>query len=303
MDLWLAALQSLTQRGQPLPDPCRVPRNFNAGMAAVAHGVWPSEDHVLGGAQRDHCLAELKRLLDDQGDETAAVIIEPIVQGAAGIVCQPEGFLRGVCDLAQEYGVLLIADEVATGFGRTGTMFACAHERVEPDIMCVGKGLSGGYLPLAATLATDRVEQAFCGERRRTLYHGHTFTGNPLGCAAALASLDLFEFSHLLEHVTGSARIIADRLEALRPRSHVLDVRQRGIMVGIELCRDRATREPFDDSKRMGSEVCMAMRSKGLILRPLGDVIVLMPIPAMPHPMLHRMLDIVVQTILGWTFD
>ncbi len=289
----------------PLPDPCREPREVRdavAGAATGADGVWPSEDGALGRALRDRCLGQLKRLLEEQGKHTAAVVIEPIVQGAAGIICQPQGFLRGVHDLAREHGTLLIADEVATGFGRTGTMFACAHERVEPDIMCLGKGLSGGYLPLAATLATDRVEQAFCGElaERRTLYHGHTFTGNALGCAAAMASLDLFESSHLLEHVAGSARIIAERLEALRPCPHVLDVRQRGIMVGIEFCRDRAAREPFDFSKRTGSELCLALRCEGVILRPLGDVIVLMPIPAMPHEMLQRMLDTVVRIILAW---
>ena len=292
----------------PAPDPCRAPREMIdsvAGSEPVGDAVWPSENRALGSALRDQCLAALKRLLEQHADQTAAVIIEPIVQGAGGIICQPEGFLRGVHELTKEHDALLIADEVATGFGRTGTMFAVAREGVEPDIMCLGKGLSGGYLPLAATLATHTVEEAFCGEpsQQRTLYHGHTFTGNALGCAAALASLDLFESSGLLEHVAASGRIIAERLNALRACPNVLDVRQRGIMVGIELCRDRAAREPFDLAKGTARAVCLAMRSRGLLVRPLGDVIVLMPIPAMPHQMLGRMLDTVVESILDWRYD
>src|SRR5690349_10363674 len=138
---------------------------------------------------------KLERLLDLHGREIAAVIVEPLVQGAAGILVQPPGFLRRVRELTEQYGVLLIADEVATGFGRTGTMFACEQERVSPDLLCLGKGLTGGYLPLAATLATERVYEGFLGapDELRTFFHGHTFTGNPLACAAAIANLELFE--------------------------------------------------------------------------------------------------------------
>ena len=294
----------------PMPDTCHPPPQMHtaADTAPCRGNVWPSEDRQLGDVLRDHCLAELNRILVRQADQIAAIVIEPIMQGAAGMVCQPPGFLRSIADLAKKHDALLIADEVATGFGRTGTLFACEHENVEPDIMCLAKGISGGYLPLAATLVTDRIEQAFAGaiHERKTLYHGHTYTGNALGCAAALASLDLFDSSSLLEHINRSAKIVTNRLDVLRdPASfpHVLDVRQRGLMIGIELCEDRTTHRPLDPAQHHGASLCTAMRSKGLILRPLGDVIVLMPIPAMPHPMLHRMLDIVVQTILGWTFD
>jgi adenosylmethionine-8-amino-7-oxononanoate aminotransferase len=281
----------------PQPDACRSPL-----LDTVKPSGWPSADPVLAAGLNEHCLGELDRLLGAHGDEVAAVLIEPVMQGAAGMICQPAGFVRGVAELAQRHGVLWIADEVATGFGRTGRMFACEHEGVQPDIMTVAKGITGGYLPLAATLCTDAVEQAFCGTREnpRTFYHGHTYTGNALGCAAALASLALIDSTDLLSHIQASAAIITQRLEALRSCPYVLDIRQRGIMVGIELCRDRATRQPFDAAQRVGAAVCQAMRPKGLIVRPLGDVVVLMPIPAMPHAVLHQMLDIVVETIASW---
>ncbi len=264
--------------------------------------IWPSENAELGAAIRDHTLDELKSILEDRADRIAAIVVEPLMQGAAGMVCHPPGFLRRVRVLADEHHVLLIADEVATGFGRTGTLFACEQEGVAPDIMCLAKGLTGGYVPLAATLATDAVEQAFCGpvEAGRTLYHGHTYTGNALACAAALASLDLFEATELLAHVRRSAAIIAERLDAMRNAAlfpQVLDVRQRGLMVGIELCRDRSTGESFDPALRTGAAVCRSMRREGVILRPLGDVVVLMPIPAMPHDLLDGMLDVVLKAL------
>jgi adenosylmethionine-8-amino-7-oxononanoate aminotransferase len=285
----------------PVPDPCRPPAEF-AGTSPASG--WPSEDVALGAALRDACLERLEGILREQAGKTAAIVIEPLVQGASGMVCQPEGFLRGVAERARDHDVLLIADEVAVGFGRTGRLFACEHEGVEPDVMCLAKGLTGGYLPLAATLTTDRIEAAFCGDyaERRTLYHGHTFTGNALGCAAALASLELFEKNDLLTHVGESARIIHQGLAALRDCPHVLDVRQRGVMVGIELCRDRATREPFDFSRRTGAAVCQAMRKEGVIVRPLGDVVILMPAPAMPHEVLRRLLEVVVTTIADWKY-
>lgn len=277
----------------PVPDACR-------STLRPKGNLWPSEDPELMTTLGQDCLAQLAELLERQGVRTAAIIIEPIMQGAAGMMCQPSGFLRGVAELARQHEVLLIADEVATGFGRTGTMFACQQEGVEPDILCLAKGITGGYLPLAATLATDEIEQAFCGEpaQRRTLYHGHTYTGNALACAAALASLTLFEETRLLDHIRQSTQLIRLGLDPLRSCPNVLDIRQRGLMVGIELCRDRSRREPFDFSRRTGAAVCQAMRGKGLIVRPLGDVMVLMPIPAMDHDVLKRMLAIVVQTLL-----
>jgi adenosylmethionine-8-amino-7-oxononanoate aminotransferase len=306
----------------PAPDACRLPaavvdtlkeQGFAIdadcfGMGECGLATWPSECTAPMTYIADYCLDQLEQLLKDQGEETAAIVIEPVMQGAGGMISQPPGFVRSVAELARRYNVLLIADEVAVGFGRTGKMFAVEHDGVEPDILCLGKGLTGGYLPLAATLATDEVEQSFAGdiEQGRTLYHGHTYTGNALACAAAIASLKLFESSNLLEHIKASTRIIRSKLEALRdpePCPHVLDIRQQGMMVGIELCPDRQTSRSFDPANppgQVGPELCQIMRQRGLIIRPLGDVLVLMPILAMEHATLENMLNIVVETILEW---
>jgi adenosylmethionine-8-amino-7-oxononanoate aminotransferase len=199
------------------------------------------------------------------------------------MIVQPAGFLREVRRLATQYDVLLIADEVATGFGRTGKMFACEHEGVEPDLMCVAKGITGGYLPLAATFATQQIFDAFLGEpwEGRTFFHGHTYTGNPLACAAALASLDLFERNDLVAAVANKAELLRQMLDGLKDFPHVGDIRQRGLMAGVELVSNRETRGGFDARKRVGAAVCARLRRHGVILRPLGDVIVLMPPPAM----------------------
>ena len=227
--------------------------------------------------------AELECVLDFHAGEIAAVIVEPLVQGAAGIRVQPPGYLRRVRELCDRHDVLLICDEVATGFGRTGTMFACEQERVAPDLLCVAKGLTGGYMPLAATLATERIYEGFLGnhEEFRTFFHGHTYTGNPLACAAALASLDLFERNDLVRQVEMKSHALAEMLEALRPLPHVGDIRQKGFMVGIELVADKATKKPFDPSRRLGHEICHRLRKHGVLLRPLADTIVLMPPLAM----------------------
>jgi adenosylmethionine-8-amino-7-oxononanoate aminotransferase len=222
------------------------------------------------------CLAALERLLIENGNRIAAVCIEPIVQGAAGMIVHPSGFLRGVRALCDRYDTLLIADEVAVGFGRTGKMFACEHEGVSPDLMCIAKGISGGYLPLAATLATQKIFDAFLGDPfdGRTFFHGHTYTGNPLACAAALASLDLFEKHDLVRSVSAKAVVLGEMLLRLKALPRVRQVRQKGFMVGIEL-------GGFDPHARTGAAVCAAVRNHGVILRPLGDVIVLMPPLAM----------------------
>jgi adenosylmethionine-8-amino-7-oxononanoate aminotransferase len=235
-------------------------------------------------AVKRHCLAELERILQQHASHIAAICIEPLVQGAAGMIVQPEGFLAEVRRLATQYDVLLIADEVAVGFGRTGTMFACEQERVQPDLMCVAKGITGGYLPLAATFATQQIFDAFLGQpwEGRTFFHGHTYTGNPLACAAALASLDLFERNDIVGNVRRNAvelsRLLHDQLAHL---PHVGDIRQKGYMVGVELVADKGTRRPFDPKRRLGAEVCARVRRHGVILRPLADTIVLMPPPAM----------------------
>jgi adenosylmethionine---8-amino-7-oxononanoate aminotransferase len=221
-------------------------------------------------------LDRLRELLVEHGPRIAAICIEPIVQGAGGVLIQPPGFLAGVRKLADEFGALLIADEVATGFGRTGKMFACEHENVSPDLMCVAKGISGGYLPLAATFATQKIFDAFLGEpwEGKTFYHGHTYTGNPLACAAAIASLDLFEKNDLVRAVSAKAVVLGEMLLRLKSLPRVREVRQKGFMVGIEL-------QGFDPRARTGAAVCMAVRKHGVIIRPLGDVMVLMPPLAM----------------------
>jgi adenosylmethionine-8-amino-7-oxononanoate aminotransferase len=244
---------------------------------------------------KTQALACLERLLEQNHQRIAAVCIEPIVQGAAGMIVHPEGFLRGVRELCTKYDVLMIADEVAVGFGRTGRMFACEHEGVEPDLMCVAKGISGGYLPLAATFATQQIFDAFLGEpwEGRTFYHGHTYTGNPLTCAAALASLDLFERNDFLASVRKKADALSAMLEPLKSLPHVGDIRQKGFMVGIELVSDKATKKPCDPKRRVGAEVCANVRKHGVIIRPLGDVVVLMPPLAMGVEDLKTIVDAV----------
>ncbi len=219
------------------------------------------------------------RLFEEKGHTLAALVIEPLVQGAAGMLTQPKGFLARLAALCRKHEVLLICDEVATGFGRTGTLFAVEQEGVRPDLLCLAKGITGGYLPLAATLATDEVYGAFLGAvaDKRTFFHGHTYTGNPLACAAALASLDLFESEKTLEKMKPSVEALTEGLREVAGLSHVGEVRQRGFMVGIELVRDRGTKEEYSYGERQGQRVCWAARKQGVLLRPLGNVVVLMP--------------------------
>jgi len=225
------------------------------------------------------CAAAMEDLLAEAADETAAVILEPLVQGAAGMITHPDGYLRRVADACRRHGVLLIADEVATGFGRTGRFFACEHEDVAPDILCLGKGISGGYLPLAATLATEHIYEAFLGAYTdcRTFFHGHTYTGNALACAAGVASLQVFETDGVLARVRAIAERLADGLAPLAGMPHVGEVRQRGVMVGIELVADRERREPYPPGERRAARACEAAVRRGVWIRPLGDVVVLMP--------------------------
>jgi adenosylmethionine-8-amino-7-oxononanoate aminotransferase len=237
-------------------------------------------------------LEEMDRLLASHAGEVAAVIMEPLVQGAAGMLVHPEGYLRGVRELCDRHGVLLILDEVATGFGRTGRMFACEHEDVAPDLMCVAKGITGGYLPLAATLASERVYEGFLGEFEefRTFFHGHTYTGNPLACAAALATLDVFEEERTLERLGPKISLLADLLEPVAELSAVRSIRRCGFMVGIELA-------DFPLHERMGHQVTMEARARGAIVRPLGDVVVLMPPLAISAAELTRLVAITAEAI------
>ena len=235
---------------------------------------WPGPGDCATG-----CLAAAEAVLSKKSDELAALVVEPLVQGAAGMLMQPPGYLKRLAELCRAHDVLLICDEVATGFGRTGKMFAVEHEDVRPDLMCIAKGLTGGYLPLAATLATDEVYSAFLGEfaSKRTFFHGHTYTGNPLACAAALASLALFEKERTLEKMKPTVAALTAELAGIAELPHVGEVRQRGLMVGIELVQDRRTKAEYPYELRQGHRVCLAARRRGVLLRPLGAVVVLMP--------------------------
>jgi adenosylmethionine-8-amino-7-oxononanoate aminotransferase len=237
--------------------------------------------------------SHLADLLAAHGDTIAAVIVEPLVQGAAGMLMQPDGYLRRVREMCDDYGVLLICDEVATGFGRTGRMFACEHEDVVPDLLCVGKGITGGYLPLAATLTTERLYEGFLGayEDYRSFFHGHTYTGNPLACAAGIATLETFERERTLEQLAPKIELLTRLLEReVAPLPAVAEVRQRGFMVGIEL-----TERPA--AERTGHRVTLAARRHGAILRPLGDVVVLMPPLAISEADLVRLVTITATAI------
>jgi adenosylmethionine-8-amino-7-oxononanoate aminotransferase len=243
---------------------------------------------------RIDCVEKLASLVEQHADELAAVVVEPLVQGAAGMITAPSGYLRRVREVTKQHGVLLIADEVATGFGRTGTLFACAQEGVTPDFLCLAKGLTGGYLPLAATLTTEEVFRAFTGppEQGRAFYHGHTYTGNPLGAAVALASLGLLE-GRVLAHLPRKAAQLRAGLERIAGLRCVGEVRQCGLMAGIELVADRATKAPFSAAKRVGARACRLARERGVLLRPLGDVVVVMPPLSIDESLVAVLLDVV----------
>jgi adenosylmethionine---8-amino-7-oxononanoate aminotransferase len=235
---------------------------------------------------------EMARILAAHEEGIAAVVIEPLVPGAAGMLVHPPGYLRAVRELCDRHGALMICDEVATGFGRTGTMFACEQERVVPDFLCLAKGLTGGYLPLAATLTTERVYEGFLGahEEFRTFFHGHTYTGNPLACAAALANLRAFEDEKTLLRMQPKIRLLGDLLAQVAEMDEVAEVRGRGFMVGIDLGE-------HDPALRMGQRVVREARDRGAIIRPLGNVIVLMPPLAISKGELRRLVKITAASI------
>jgi adenosylmethionine-8-amino-7-oxononanoate aminotransferase len=236
--------------------------------------------------------ADLERVLSEHRGEVAAVVVEPLVQGAAGMLVHPPGYLRDVRELCDRHGALLVADEVAVGFGRTGRMFACEHEGVSPDFLCLAKGISGGYLPLAATLTTERVYEGFLGEfdEYRAFFHGHTYTGNPLACAAALASLDVFAEEGTLERLGPVTELFGELLAGVAECDGVAEVRHRGLMAGIEL-------EPFPAGLRMGHRVTLEARRRGAVVRPLGDVVILMPPLSIGEADLRRLVEIVTESI------
>jgi len=239
---------------------------------------------------------DMERVLCEHDGEVAAVIVEPLVQGAAGMLVHPEGYLREVRELCDRHGVFLICDEVATGFGRTGRMFACEHEQVTPDFLCLAKGITGGYLPLAATLTTERVYEGFLGEHEelRTFFHGHTYTGNPLACAAALASLEVFEHERTLERLGPKIELLRRLLARVARLEPVAEVRQRGLMCGIEL-------GGYPPAARMGHRVTLEARARGAIVRPLGDVLILMPPLSISEADLTALVEIVGESVAAAT--
>ncbi|MEK7309342.1 MAG: adenosylmethionine--8-amino-7-oxononanoate transaminase [Planctomycetota bacterium] len=245
------------------------------------------------------CLTATETLIKKHHKELCGVVIEPLVQGAAGMLTQPKGFIRRIRQLCTKYDVLMIADEVATGFGRTGKMFACEHENVTPDIMTVAKGITGGYLPLAATLTTEKIFRAFLGEFKdnKTFFHGHTYTGNPLACSAALANLRIFRKEKTLQKLQPKIKMLSKELERFYELENVGDIRQCGFMAGIELVKERGTKEPFPGEARMGHQVILEARKQGVMLRPLGDVIVLMPPLSITVKELKLLLDVTYQSI------
>ncbi len=240
------------------------------------------------------CVAEFERTVKEHRDEVCAVVIEPLMQGAAGMISQPEGFLRAVWKIAKDNGLHFIADEVATGFGRTGTMFACRQEGIEPDFMCVAKGITGGYLPLAATMTTNEVFEGFMGrfDEFKTFFHGHTYTGNPVACAVAVENLALYEKERTIEKMADKIVQLREGLKRFTDLPHVGEVRQKGFMVGIELVKSRKTKRPYPPGEKVGHRVIMEARKRGVIIRPLGDVIVLMPPPAIDAGILEELVDV-----------
>lgn len=224
-------------------------------------------------------LEALENLLEKRPGAIAALVVEPLIQGAAGMLIWPKGVLKKMSALCCKHDVFLIADEVAAGFGRTGKMFACQHEDVTPDILCLAKGLTGGYLPLAATITTQRIYDGFVFDYKdqKTFFHGHTYTANPLACAAALANLKIFRKERVLKALGPNIKYLVKKLQMFYNLASVKEVRQLGFMVGIELVRDRKTMKPFAWEEQIGVRVCQEARKHGVILRPLGNVIVLMP--------------------------
>jgi adenosylmethionine---8-amino-7-oxononanoate aminotransferase len=247
---------------------------------------------------------EAKEKIAEKKESLAAVVLEPLMQGAAGMWPHPTEYLRAISEICRVNQVLLILDEVATGFGRTGRMFACEHARVTPDILCLAKGITAGYLPLAATLTTEEIFSAFLGEYKefKSFFHGHTYTGNPLGCAAALANLELFERDKIIEQMQPKIALLQRRLnEEFLPLRHVSDVRQWGFMAGIELVEDKTRRTNYAPGQRIGHKVILEARKRSVLIRPLGDVIVLMPPLSIDGAELSLLLDVVYDCIRAVT--
>ncbi|SEH57252.1 adenosylmethionine-8-amino-7-oxononanoate aminotransferase apoenzyme [Halobacillus karajensis] len=248
---------------------------------------------------RDEALETLESILKDHHEEISGLTIESMVQGAGGMIVMPEGYLSGVRELCTKYNVLMIIDEVATGFGRTGKMFACEHEEVEPDLMAAGKGITGGYLPIAITYTTEKIYEAFYDDytNLKTLFHGHSYTGNQLGCAVALANLDLFKKDQIVQQIAQKSEYLNELFKDLADLPHVGDIRQLGFMCGIELVYDKQTKSPFPFESRVAYKSSLKMRELGLLTRPTGDVVVFMPPLASTKEDLKAMIEIIKEAI------
>ncbi len=276
------------------------PINEGSGEQAVVAGIETPALEAAGAAS----LGQLEKLLAEKGEAIAAVVIEPLVQGAAGIWPQPPSFVRGVRELCDRYGTLMVCDEVATGFGRTGSMFAVEQAGVCPDIMCLAKGLTAGYLPLAVTLATEQIFDAFRGRYSdyKALFHGHTYGGNPLGCATALANLDVFDEENTVE--TGAARghLMGELLaEHVAPLAHTAALRRVGTMAAFEILKDPDSGVRFATDERRAYRAVLEARKRGVIIRPLGDTMVLMPPPALPETLMRELVTATAESVAAAT--
>ena len=250
------------------------------------------------------CVNKIDQILARNEGRVAALVLEPMIQAAGGFITSPPGYLKAASRIAKKHNVLLILDEVATGFGRTGKMFACEHEDVKPDIMAVAKGISAGYLPLAATFTTQKIYNAFLGEyaEKKTFYHGHTYTANPLAVAAAIANLEIFKKEKTIQKLQPKIRLLSRGLKRIAALEHVGQIRQLGMMTGIELVLDKKTKQPYPFERRMGALVCAEIRKHGIILRPLDDVVVLMPPLSITEQEILRLLSAVekaIRTVTG----
>ncbi|MBF0118428.1 MAG: adenosylmethionine--8-amino-7-oxononanoate transaminase [Desulfobacterales bacterium] len=245
------------------------------------------------------CLNHVEEIMREHGSEVCGLIIEPLIQGAGGMIVHPKGFLKGVRELCSKYNILMIVDEVAVGFGKTGKMFACEHEEVIPDIMALAKGITGGYLPLAATLASEKIFEGFLGkyEEFKTFFHGHTFTGNPLACAVAIANLEIFENEYVLDKLQEKIAFLNKKLKSFYELKHVGDIRQIGIMAGIEIVFDKNSKKIFEPKQKVSQKIIFEARNQGLVIRPLGNVIVLMPPLCITIEEIERLCNITFESI------
>lgn len=274
---------------------------LNKSLQAPAPYCYRCELNLTYPACNLACLREMENLLAQNKEKIIAVIVEPLVQCAGGIIVWPEGYLRGLREICDRFHILLIADEVATGFGRTGKMFACEHEEVNPDIICLSKGITNGYMPLAVTAVKEKIFNAFLGEleERKTFYHGHSYTGNPLSCAAAIANLEIFEREKTIEKLMPKIELLKSKLSEIAKLPHVGDVRQKGMIAGIEIVKNKETKEPFPYKVQTGWKIVKEARKYGIWLRPLGDVIVIMPPLIISEENLERLLEVTKDCIIG----